>query len=94
MTQGRKTLSRSCRERASDWTNARIIYLLRERGTSVRQLSIASGLRPATLGDALYRSWPKGEKIIAAAIGVAPTVIWPSRYARRAERARRKAAGR
>lgn len=86
MTQGRKAISRSRRERASDWTNARIIYLLRERGTSVRQLSIANGLRPATLGDALYRSWPKGERLIAAAIGVEPSTIWPSRYARRARR--------
>jgi Ner family transcriptional regulator len=57
----------------------------------VRQLSIAHGLRPATLGDAVYRSWPKGERIIADAIGVAPSVIWPSRYALRASRARRKA---
>jgi Ner family transcriptional regulator len=55
----------------------------------MRKLSIANGLQPATLGDALYRSWPKGEKIIADFLGVNVDSIWPSRLAARA--ARRKA---
>ncbi|WP_422615632.1 helix-turn-helix domain-containing protein [Photorhabdus hindustanensis] len=24
--------------------------------------------------------WPKGERIISNALGVAPEIIWPSRY--------------
>jgi Ner family transcriptional regulator len=56
----------------------------------MRQLSIANGLRPATLGDALYRGWPKGERIIADFLGVNVEKIWPSRYARRARRDARR----
>ncbi|WP_162265502.1 helix-turn-helix domain-containing protein, partial [Salmonella enterica] len=29
---------------------------------------------------ALNRRWPKGERLIAEALGVAPEKIWPSRY--------------
>ncbi|EAA7245478.1 hypothetical protein BVD23_22360 [Salmonella enterica] len=36
-------------------------------------------LRP-TLANALYRHWPKGEKLIADALGVTPEQIWPCRY--------------
>jgi len=27
-----------------------------------------------------YRSWPRGERAIAAYLKVHPSVIWPSRY--------------
>ncbi|HDT6506775.1 TPA: helix-turn-helix domain-containing protein [Klebsiella aerogenes] len=33
-----------------------------------------------TLTNALNRRWPKGERLIAEALGVAPEKIWPSRY--------------
>lgn len=36
---------------------------------------------PSTLSQALRRRWPKGQQIIAEAIGVDPAEIWPSRYA-------------
>ncbi|MCD5733091.1 helix-turn-helix domain-containing protein, partial [Klebsiella pneumoniae] len=26
------------------------------------------------------RRWPKGERLIAEALGIAPEQIWPSRY--------------
>jgi Ner family transcriptional regulator len=29
---------------------------------------------------ALVRPWPKGELLIAEAIGISPAEIWPSRY--------------
>jgi Ner family transcriptional regulator len=32
------------------------------------------------LANALTRSWPKGELIIARALDTDPWVIWPSRY--------------
>ncbi|MDI8936043.1 helix-turn-helix domain-containing protein [Salmonella enterica subsp. enterica serovar Anatum] len=32
------------------------------------------------LTNALNRRWPKGEKLIAEALGIAPEQIWPSRY--------------
>ncbi|WP_262417001.1 helix-turn-helix domain-containing protein [Providencia rettgeri] len=28
----------------------------------------------------MARRWPKGERIIAEFLGVAPSEIWPSRY--------------
>ncbi|WP_249357538.1 helix-turn-helix domain-containing protein [Citrobacter sp. wls619] len=39
-----------------------------------------SGLASSTLANALIRHWPKGERLIADALGIAPEQIWPSRY--------------
>ncbi|KJV26647.1 helix-turn-helix transcriptional regulator [Pantoea sp. SM3] len=63
-----------------DWHQADIIAALRKRGTSLAAVSSAAGLCSTTLGNALIRPWPKGEWLIAEAIGVAPDEIWPSRY--------------
>jgi Ner family transcriptional regulator len=32
------------------------------------------------LANALSRPWPKGEFLIANALGIDPSEIWPSRY--------------
>ncbi|MEA6566310.1 helix-turn-helix domain-containing protein, partial [Salmonella enterica subsp. enterica serovar Muenster] len=32
------------------------------------------------LTTAFNRRWPKGERLIAEALGIAPEQIWPSRY--------------
>lgn len=63
-----------------DWHPADIIAGLRKKNTSLAALSRQSGLSSSTLANALSRPWPKGEFIIAKALGVAPQVIWPSRY--------------
>lgn len=63
-----------------DWHPADIIAGLRKRGTSLAALSRQAGLASSTLANALNRRWPKGERLIAAALGVAPEQIWPSRY--------------
>lgn len=63
-----------------DWHPADIIAGLRKRGTSLAALSRQSGLVSSTLANALNRHWPKGERLIAEALGVAPEQIWPSRY--------------
>lgn len=63
-----------------DWHRADIRAELEKRGTSLRQLSREAGLSENTLRNTLDRKWPKGEKIIADAIGVSPHVIWPTRY--------------
>lgn len=68
------------RKKGEDWHRADIRAELEKRGTSLRQLSRQAGLSENTLRNALDRKWPKGERIIAEAIGVAPEVIWPSRY--------------
>jgi Ner family transcriptional regulator len=62
---------------------ADIVAAVRKAGWSLRKLSIKAELSPGALNNALDRSWPKAERIIAAAIGVEPETIWPSRYARR-----------
>lgn len=63
-----------------DWHSADIIAALRKRGTSLAALSRQAGLASSTLANTLNRHWPKGERLIADALGVAPEKIWPSRY--------------
>lgn len=64
----------------SDWHPADIIAGLRKRGTSLAAVSRNAGLVSSTLANALTRHWPKGERLIAEALDVAPEDIWPSRY--------------
>lgn len=67
----------------ADWHRADIVAALHKANLSLRALSQANGLSAGALNNALDRPWPKAEKIIADAIGVAPSDIWPSRYERR-----------
>ncbi|EAA5376458.1 transcriptional regulator [Salmonella enterica subsp. enterica serovar Ibadan] len=64
----------------SDWHSADIIAALKKRGTSLSAVSRKSGLASSTLANALIRHWPKGERLIAEALGIVPEQIWPSRY--------------
>ena len=63
-----------------DWHRADIISALRKNGTTLAEVSRAAGLSSSTLGNVLVRPWPKGEHIIAKAIGIEPQHICPSRY--------------
>lgn len=47
---------------------------------SFAALGRAHGLEPGTLRAALTKSAPRYEAIIAAAVGLQPQDIWPSRY--------------
>ena len=67
----------------NDWERVDIIYALKKKGITLAALSRQSGLNSRTLNNALDRRYPKGEKIIAGAIGVDPKTIWPSRYINR-----------
>ncbi|MEX0745286.1 MAG: helix-turn-helix transcriptional regulator [Phycisphaeraceae bacterium] len=74
---------RSSPKKASlkDWHRADIVAEIRKAGWSLRKLATHHGYAsPTTLTNALERPWPKGERLIADAIGVAPAMIWPSRY--------------
>lgn len=72
---------------APDWHPADIVAALRKAGWSVRRLSAHHGYAGSTaLSNAIRRPWPKGERLIAEAIGISPEQIWPSRYAERAAR--------
>ncbi|MGA4650720.1 helix-turn-helix domain-containing protein [Enterobacter hormaechei] len=63
-----------------NWHPADIVAALKKNGTSLAAQSRKAGLSSSTLANALSRSWPKGELIIAQAINVPPEVIWPERY--------------
>ncbi len=63
-----------------DWHQADIGAALKKRGTNMSALSEANGYSRNGLRNALYRPYPKAERIIAKAIGVEPKDIWPTRY--------------
>jgi Ner family transcriptional regulator len=64
----------------ADWHPADIQAALKKRGLTLAGLSVAHGYHATAAGKALKRSWPALEIIIAAAIGIAPREVWPSRY--------------
>ncbi len=65
-----------------DWHPADIIAELKKRGTSLAAVSRKAGLASSTLANTLQRRWPKGQRLIAAALDCDPAEIWPSRYTR------------
>ncbi|CDG47362.1 Putative sugar fermentation stimulation protein B [Serratia symbiotica SCt-VLC] len=67
-----------------DWHRIDIVAALHKEGLTMRALSVEAGLKPDTLKNALSRAYPKGERIIAKALGTELTHIWPSRYIRKA----------
>ncbi|WP_345859280.1 helix-turn-helix domain-containing protein [Shewanella algae] len=68
-----------------DMHQAEIIAKVRMRGSSMRQLSINAGLAPDSLRNVFYRTWPKGQEIVADFIEIEAPKIWPSRYQERSE---------
>jgi Ner family transcriptional regulator len=65
-------------EQTGDWHPADVVAELRKRGTSLRKIAKANAY--SHIQGALTRSWVGPEKLIAAAIGLRPEEIWPSRY--------------
>ncbi|MCH5923305.1 transcriptional regulator, partial [Salmonella enterica] len=63
-----------------DWHPADIVAALHKRGTSLAKLSREAGLASSTLSNTLTRPWPKGEWLIAIALDMHPSEIWPGRY--------------
>jgi Ner family transcriptional regulator len=63
-----------------DWHPADVIAALKKKGTTLAAVSRKAGLASSTLGNALARHWPKGERLIAEALELVPAEIWPSRY--------------
>ena len=68
---------------AGDWHRIDIVAAVHKQGLTMRDLSVRNGLGKDTLKNALYRPYPKGEQIIAKALDVEASEIWPSRYQRR-----------
>ena len=63
-----------------DWHPAYIVYQLRLKGLSLRRLSRLNGFAASSAEVVNRIAWPKMERLVAKAIGVAPQEIWPSRY--------------
>jgi Ner family transcriptional regulator len=59
-----------------------VLAALKKRGQSLAGLSVANGYHPTAAGKALKQPWPAMEQLLAAALGIAPQTIWPSRYDR------------
>ena len=76
----KKTALNAVHETPHDWHPADVVAKLRKAGWSLSRLSVAHDYHPRTLTVALHRPWPRGEKLIAAAIGLRPHAIWPTRY--------------
>lgn len=74
------TLNNTKKTSPEDWHRAVIVARLRMAGWSLRKLSQHYKLHPGCLANALNVPYPNGERLIAAAIGVKPWEIWPSRY--------------
>src|SRR3954453_11875724 len=66
----------------TDWHPADVLAALKKRGHSLARLSVTNGYHPTAAGKALKQPWPAIEQVLAAAIGVTPQEIWPSRYDR------------
>lgn len=66
-----------------DWHRADVIAALHKKGWSVASLAREHKLGESTIRSALDKPYPKSERLIAQAIGVAPAEIWPERFAAR-----------
>lgn len=62
------------------WHPADVVAALRKRGWSFRRLSVHHGYSPQVLSRVNRVPWPKGERLVAEAIGVPPQELWPERY--------------
>lgn len=64
-----------------DWHPADIKAALHKRGITLASIAQVNGMTSSsTLSSTFTRSYPLNEQRIAAAIGVHPKEIWPSRY--------------
>ena len=64
----------------ADWHPADIKAELNKKGLTLRALSLANNMHQDSLKNALRMRYPRGERIIATALGYKPEEIWPSRY--------------
>ena len=67
-----------------------IKYQLDLRGLNFASLARQHGLTRTCVIGALYGPYPRMERIIAEAIGVEPSTLWPERYANDVQTTRRR----
>ncbi len=55
-------------------------YQLKASGSSMAALAAKHGINRRNIYMAFNRPWPRGEKIIADSVGLAPQALFPERY--------------
>lgn len=73
-------LKKPAKEKSQDWHPVDVVAAIRKTGTSLQRMGRELGLCNSAITQALYRPYPKSERIIAERLGIKPSVIWPSRY--------------
>ena len=63
-----------------NWSRTRIVNELRQAGLTTRSLSLKAGMKEYSLYSALERPYPRGQTIIAQALGLTRHEIWPRFY--------------
>ena len=74
------TTPRHQRASQRDWEAIDFVIAFRARGLTWAKLSANAGYKNTGLRNVVDRRWPKGERVVAEALGVSPDAIWPSRY--------------
>ncbi|MGP3123426.1 helix-turn-helix domain-containing protein [Serratia marcescens] len=64
----------------ADWHPEIIKAEIHKRGLSFRSLSLKAGYSKDSLKSVLRTPCKPYQQIVADALGVAPEIIWPSRY--------------
>lgn len=74
------TFAKQKKASTKDWHRADIKAALEKAHWSYARLSVHHGYDRRMAQQAIYRQYPRAERLIAEAIGVHPKDIWPSRY--------------
>lgn len=70
----------SSKKTTQDWDKEDIKAAIRKKGISMSELARANGYKSRTFLNVLRMPYPKVQMIVGDFLGVAPEVIWPSRY--------------
>lgn len=71
---------RSPRKNRPDMHKEDVLCALHKLGWTLNELAVINGMSRSSLGHAFAYQRPRCEAIIAAALGLQPWDIWPSRY--------------
>ena len=73
----------STKKTAVNWHKADILAELKKKGWTLRSLAAEGNVSYSTLKTVFDKSYPKMERLVANAIGIAPVIIWAERFAER-----------
>ncbi|MBY6244010.1 helix-turn-helix domain-containing protein [Methylosinus sp. Sm6] len=65
---------------AKGWSHQKILFSIRERGSTLAALSREAGYGQRTLHSALYKRHPRAHAVIARFLGVSRHELWPHWY--------------